>query len=100
MILASLSAYGTEGPWGGKRGFDSLVQTAMGFNEAEGRAFALLGENGKKGVWEPKALPVQGLDHAAGQLLAFGMLAGLCRQMTVSLDAEPRFSLPTRLSDR
>ena len=34
----SLSAYG-QGPWAGRRGFDSLVQTATGFNLAEAEAF-------------------------------------------------------------
>ena len=28
---SALTAYGTQGPWAGRRGFDSLVQTAMGF---------------------------------------------------------------------
>lgn len=95
-ILVSLDAYGgvgdAGGPWGGKRGFDSLVQTATGLNVAESEAFALA--HGRVGTtWgfgeddeaplEPRALPVQALDHAAGQLLAFGMLASLCRQITV-----------------
>lgn len=74
MILATLSAYGAEGSWAGKRGFDSLVQTASGFNHAEGEA---------SGSHAPKPLPVQALDHAAGQLLTFGMLAALARQYTV-----------------
>ena len=38
IICVSLSAYGNEGPWGGRRGFDSLVQTATGFNHAEAAA--------------------------------------------------------------
>jgi hypothetical protein len=37
--VVSLSAYGEAGPWGGRRGFDSLVQTATGFNLAEAQAF-------------------------------------------------------------
>src|SRR5689334_19654077 len=35
IVCTSLSAYGETGPWGGRRGFDSLVQTASGFNHAE-----------------------------------------------------------------
>ncbi len=38
LVCATLSAYGEAGPWGGKRGFDSLVQTATGFNHAEAEA--------------------------------------------------------------
>ncbi len=71
IVYASLSAYGADGPWGGKRGFDSLVQTAMGFNHAEGEA---------AGVDGPKPLPCQALDHASGYLLALGVLASLDRR--------------------
>src|SRR5207244_380319 len=38
IVLVSLSAYGPQGPWSARRGFDSLVQTAMGFNHAEAEA--------------------------------------------------------------
>src|ERR1700719_2102579 len=38
IIFVSLSAYGHAGPWAERRGFDSLVQTATGFNHAEGQA--------------------------------------------------------------
>ncbi|MDO9176419.1 MAG: CoA transferase, partial [Actinomycetota bacterium] len=40
IVVASLSAYGALGPWADRRGFDSLVQTATGFNLAEGEAAA------------------------------------------------------------
>ena len=40
IVYASLCAYGHEGPWAGRRGFDSLVQTASGLNIAEAEAFA------------------------------------------------------------
>ena len=76
IVVASLSAYGqTEppGPWAGRRGFDSLVQTATGFNLAEAQA---------AGSPTPKALPMQILDYAAGHLLAFGIQAALWRRVT------------------
>ncbi len=38
IVYVSLSAYGQAGPWAERRGFDSLVQTATGFNHAEGQA--------------------------------------------------------------
>jgi len=72
IVAVSLSAYGTQGPWAGRRGFDSLVQTAMGFNQAEGEAF---GHAGK-----PRPLPMQILDEATGFLIAFGAAAALWRQ--------------------
>ena len=74
IVYASLSAYGREGPWRDKRGFDSLVQTVSGINAAEGQAF---------GGGVPRALPMQILDYGAGFLLAFGVQVALHRQATV-----------------
>jgi len=71
MVYVSLTAYGTQGPWAQRRGFDSLVQTAMGFNQAEGEA---------AGDGRPKPLPLQILDEATGYLIAFGAAAALRRQ--------------------
>lgn len=71
IITTSLSAYGRSGPWRYRRGFDSLVQTATGFNLAEAQAFA---------EETPKALPVQILDYATGFLMAFATQAALVKQ--------------------
>ena len=71
IIYVSLSAYGHVGPWSGRRGFDSLVQTATGFNHAEGQA---------AGIEGPKELPAQILDHASGYLMAFGAMMARARQ--------------------
>jgi crotonobetainyl-CoA:carnitine CoA-transferase CaiB-like acyl-CoA transferase len=71
LIAVSLSAYGHAGPWAGRRGFDSLVQTATGFNHAEGQA---------AGIDGPKELPAQMLDHATGYLMAFGAAMAKARQ--------------------
>lgn len=79
IVVVSLSAYGTHGPWAGRRGFDSLVQTAMGFNDAEGEALAAAADHGI-GTGEPRALPMQILDFASGWLMAFGAAAALWRQ--------------------
>ncbi|SEK15974.1 MULTISPECIES: CoA transferase [unclassified Variovorax] len=71
IVCVSLTAYGTQGPWAQRRGFDSLVQTATGFNDAEGKA---------AGDGKPRALPMQILDEATGYLMAFGAAAALWRQ--------------------
>ncbi|HWL19733.1 MAG TPA: CoA transferase, partial [Bradyrhizobium sp.] len=71
IVYVSLSAYGHVGPWAERRGFDSLVQTATGFNHAEGQA---------AGVDGPKELPAQMLDHATGYLMAFGAMMAKARQ--------------------
>jgi crotonobetainyl-CoA:carnitine CoA-transferase CaiB-like acyl-CoA transferase len=68
IVYVSLCAYGHHGPWAARRGFDSLVQTASGFNAAEAEAF---------GASEPKPLPGQALDHATGYLMAFAAMAAL-----------------------
>ncbi len=72
-IVVTLSAYGPDGPWGRRRGFDSLVQAASGFNLDEGRAF---------GAETPRALPMQILDYASGHLITAGALAAWLRQRT------------------
>jgi len=71
IVYVTLSAYGHAGPWSGRRGFDSLVQTSTGFNHAEGAA---------AGIEGPKELPAQMLDHATGYLMAFGAMMAKLRQ--------------------
>ncbi len=73
IVCASLTAYGEEGPWSACRGFDSLVQTASGFNTDEQDA---------AGDAAPRVLPCQALDHASGALMAFGVMAALHRRAT------------------
>ncbi|MFV0136773.1 CoA transferase [Streptomyces sp. HMX87] len=68
LVVAQLSAWGTSGPWAGRRGFDSLVQTATGIAVAEGTP------------QRPGALPAQALDHGSGYLLAAGVLRALTDQ--------------------
>ncbi len=84
IIAASLSAYGDEGPWAARRGFDSLVQTASGFNTDEQVA---------AGDAAPRVLPCQTLDHASGALLAFGITAALHRRATEGGSWHVRVSL-------
>ncbi|WP_420993271.1 CoA transferase [Cupriavidus sp. 30B13] len=84
IVYVTLSAYGHVGPWAGRRGFDSLVQTATGFNHAEAQA---------AGSAEPRPLPAQALDHAAGYLLALGAMAALYRRATEGGSWHVRVSL-------
>jgi len=84
IVYVSLNAYGTTGPWANRRGFDSLVQTATGFNHAEAQA---------AGQAAPKALPMQILDHASGYLMAFGAQVALARQATEGGSWHVRVSL-------
>lgn len=70
LVVASLSAWGDSGPWGDRRGFDSIVQAATGIAMAESADGAM-----------PGALPAQALDHATGYLLAAAVMHALCRQL-------------------
>jgi hypothetical protein len=69
LVVVSLSAWGSRGPWGGRRGFDSIVQAASGIAMAES-------PDGER----PGALPCQLLDHGTGYLCAAAALQALTRQ--------------------
>lgn len=84
IVYVSLSAYGHIGPWAARRGFDSLVQTTSGFNHAEAQATR---------SEQPKTLPMQALDHAAGYLMASGAMAALARRITEGGSWHVRVSL-------
>lgn len=75
LIIASLNAYGWDGPWRDRRGFDSLVQMSCGIAAAGGAA------SGSDG---PVPLPVQALDHATGYLLATAVGRALTIRLTRS----------------
>ncbi|KAI3317377.1 CoA-transferase family III [Xylariaceae sp. AK1471] len=79
IVVANLSAFGPDGEWKGRRGFDSLVQTCSGIGVSEAEHYRH-GEGKGKGEGEgevTKALPCQALDHGAGFLLATGIYAAL-----------------------
>lgn len=84
IVYVSLCAYGYDGPWAHRRGFDSLVQTASGFNWAEAEA---------AGKAKPHPLPAQALDHGAGYLMAAGAMTALARRMTEGGSWHVRVSL-------
>jgi CoA-transferase family III len=69
LIIASHNAYGWDGPWRDRRGFDSLVQMSCGIAAARG------GDR-------PAPLPVQALDHATGYLLAAAVGRALTARLT------------------
>ena len=84
IVYVSLCAYGHAGAWSARRGFDSLVQTATGFNLAEAAA---------AGTEEPRAMPVQIVDYASGFLMAFVAQAALLRQAREGGSWHARISL-------
>jgi crotonobetainyl-CoA:carnitine CoA-transferase CaiB-like acyl-CoA transferase len=64
-VYVSLSAYGHQGPWRLKRGFDSLVQSVSGIVHDESQGGT------------PRHLPAQALDYVSGYLMAFGAMVAL-----------------------
>ncbi|WP_299975123.1 CoA transferase [uncultured Pseudoteredinibacter sp.] len=78
LIYAELSAFGHLGPWAKMRGFDSIVQTACGFNWAESVAYDSSAASTELPM--PKAFPVQILDFATGFLIAFGCQVALLKR--------------------
>ena len=70
LVVLTLSAWGHDGPWSGRRGFDSLVQAATGIAVLE----RMSGEE------MPGVLPAQVLDHTTGYLAAAAVLTALRAQ--------------------
>ncbi len=68
LVVVTLSAWGQDGPWAGRRGFDSIVQAACGIADAARQP------DGTPGV-----LPAQALDHGAGHLIAAMVMRALTR---------------------
>lgn len=81
LIDASVSAWGTAGPWARRRGFDSIVQAASGISLLEGTSD------------RPGALPAQALDHGSGYLLAAGVLDALLARAADGAGRDVRVSL-------
>ncbi len=84
LIVASLDAYGWDGPWRDRRGFDSLVQMSAGIAAAGAAA---------TGADHPVPLPVQALDHGCGYLIAAAVGRALTRLLTESVINRIRVSL-------
>lgn len=68
IVCVSVCAYGHEGPWADRRGFDSIVQNVTGLSSTQGS------------LAQPKNLPVQALDYIAGYLAALGAMVALARR--------------------
>ncbi|MBM3359619.1 MAG: hypothetical protein FJY54_18105, partial [Betaproteobacteria bacterium] len=68
IVYVTLSAWGHEGPWCDRRGYDTVLQAATGL------------------IWRPhgerpELLPVSAQDYIAGYLLAYGTMIALARRV-------------------
>ena len=70
LVYVSLSAWGGTGPWRGRRGFDTIVQSVSGMAHR-------IAKDGK-----PRYLPVSAIDYTTGYLMAFGAAVALARRAT------------------
>jgi CoA-transferase family III len=84
LVDVSLNAYGWDGPWLNRRGFDSLVQMSSGMADAGMRLY---------GRGRPTPLPVQALDHATGYLMAAAVIRGLTHRLVTGRGFEAKASL-------
>jgi crotonobetainyl-CoA:carnitine CoA-transferase CaiB-like acyl-CoA transferase len=69
IVCVSLCAYGHEGPWASRRGFDSIAQNVTGLAATQ------------SSLDKPRNMPVQALDYIAGYLGALGAMVALARRV-------------------
>jgi crotonobetainyl-CoA:carnitine CoA-transferase CaiB-like acyl-CoA transferase len=67
IVYVTLSAWGHEGPWRGRRGYDTVVQSANGMAYRPNHE-------------RPQFLPVSAQDYVSGYLLAYGAMVALGRR--------------------
>ncbi len=84
LVDVALNAYGWQGPWQERRGFDTIVQQSSG-----------LADYGRQGDVSaaPVMLPVQALDHATGYLLAAAACEALAARLATGRLLSARLSL-------
>ncbi len=83
IVYVTLNAWGQDGPWKNRRGYDTVVQAATGMAHASGDAAG------------PKHMPVSAIDYVGGNLLAYGAMVALARRATEGGSWMVRASLAT-----
>ena len=81
LTLVEISAFSTVGPWAGRRGYDSYVQSGVGLTAPE--------DPGQP----PKRLACQPLDYLVGCLAPFAAVVGLLRRAETGRGARAELSL-------
>ncbi|WP_312164488.1 CoA transferase [Phenylobacterium sp.] len=71
IVYTSINAYGHEGPWSGRPGWEQLAQTVTGMADIHGAAFGGAG---------PRLQPAAVADYTTGFLAAFGTMVALQRR--------------------
>jgi hypothetical protein len=101
LVEVALRAYGWEGPWKMRRGFDTVVQFSVGLANAT-QEWALadperrlpLQINGyDSDATRPRHTPVEGLDLATGYQMAAAVVRGLTRRLRTGAGSTSKYSL-------
>jgi len=79
MIYVSISAYGLEGPWAGRRGWEEVTQAATGLAMEQGAFMAGRRKHRREAL--PEIVPAAVCDVVTGQLAAAGALAAVVRRI-------------------
>ncbi len=79
MTYVAVSAYGNEGPWAGRRGWEQLAQAATGIAVEQGAFMAARRKSRRETL--PELIPAAVLDYTTGYLAAAGALAALLRRI-------------------
>ncbi len=74
LVYVSLCAFGHQGPWASRRGFDTVVQTVSGITTRQAELFP----GAEPG--QPQFYPVSAIDYLTGYLMAFGAMVALARR--------------------
>lgn len=78
ITYVSVSCYGHEGPWAGRRGWEQLAQSATGLAHEQGQ-FSAQRRRERDGA--PELIPAAACDYITGYLAAAGAAAALLRRI-------------------
>ncbi len=78
IIHVSISAYGLEGPWSGRRGWEEVTQAAAGLAAEQG---AFMARRKPRREAQPELIPAMVCDKVTGYLAAAGALAAALRRI-------------------
>jgi len=79
ITYVSISAYGSDGPWAGRRGWEQLAQAATGLAVEQGAFMAARRKSRRETL--PELIPADVLDTVTGYLAAAGAMAALLRRI-------------------
>jgi crotonobetainyl-CoA:carnitine CoA-transferase CaiB-like acyl-CoA transferase len=101
LVEVALRAYGWEGPWSMRRGFDTVVQFSVGLANAT-QEWALADPTNRVPLQinghdvdasRPRHTPVEGLDLATGYQIAAAAIRGLTKRLQTGAGSITKYSL-------